>query len=435
MQHSSSRFLRRGAIAAAAVSALAFVSIAAVTAQPRGGGFGPGGAPGGPAAGGPAGRRGGFGGPRGGFGDPGSALDAPFVGLTTDGTPEAGLFDVEPTGVSTAPVRAAADRLLATLDATQREQIMFPVDDTEWRNWANIHRFARQGVSVADMTETQREAAYGLLKASLSARGYDTARDIMRLNHHLAELVNNFDEYGEHLYWFSLMGTPSADEPWGWQIDGHHLIVNYFVLGDQIVMTPTFMGSEPVRAESGQYAGTEVLQDEQRLALELMQSLDTEQRRAAIVSATKGRSENRAEMMSDNVVVAQEGLPVTRLNGAQRDRLLALVGLYVGNMDAGHAAVRMDEIRAHLDATTFAWKGSVEPDGVFYYRVQSPVVYIEFDHQGPVALDGPPNEATRRHIHTVVRTPNGNDYGKDLLRQHYEEYRDDPSHGHITAAP
>jgi hypothetical protein len=25
---------------------------------------------------------------------------------------------------------------------------------------------------------------------------------------------------------------------------------------------------------------------------------------------------------------------------------------------------------------------------------------------------------TRDHIHTIVRTPNGNDYGKDLLRQH-----------------
>jgi hypothetical protein len=422
---------RRAATAATAISALVLICVAAVTAQPRGGGFGPGGAPAGGAPGaGP--RGGGFGGPR--FGDPGSALEAPFVGLTTDGTPVSDLFEIETTGVATAPVRAAAERFIAALDAEQREQVAFAVDDTEWRNWANIHRFAREGVSVADMSEAQRAAAYDLLRASLSARGYETARDIMRLNHHLAELVDNFDEYGEHLYWFSLMGTPSAEEPWGWQLDGHHLVVNYFVLGDQIVMTPTFMGSEPVRAESGQYAGTEVLQAEQRLALELMQALDTEQRRDAIVSATKSRGENRAEMMSDNVVVAPEGLPATRLNAAQRDRLLALVESYVGNMDAGHAAVRMDEIRAHLDATTFAWKGSVEPDGVFYYRVQSPVVYIEFDHQGPVALDGPRNEATRRHIHTVMRTPNGNDYGKDLLRQHYEAYRDDPTHGHRAAA-
>jgi hypothetical protein len=30
----------------------------------------------------------------------------------------------------------------------------------------------------------------------------------------------------------------------------------------------------------------------------------------------------------------------------------------------------------------------------------------------------PADRPTRDHIHTIVRTPNGNDYGKDLLRQH-----------------
>ncbi len=51
------------------------------------------------------------------------------------------------------------------------------------------------------------------------------------------------------------MGTPSATEPWGWQLDGHHLIINYFVLGDQVVMTPSFFGSEPVIADGRQVQG------------------------------------------------------------------------------------------------------------------------------------------------------------------------------------
>jgi len=89
---------------------------------------------------------------------------------------------------------------------------------------------------------------------------------------------------------------------------------------------------------------------------------------------------------------------------------------------------------AHLDRTHFAWKGRVEPDGVFYYRIQSPVIYIEYDHQGPTALAGPRDVATRNHVHSVVRTPNGNDYGKDLLRQHYELYANDPAHGHVAEA-
>jgi hypothetical protein len=361
-----------------------------------------------------------------------AALAEPFTGLLAAEKVD-GLFSIAPTGVSTAGVRSAAENLLAVLDEAQRTRVLFPVDDSEWRNWANVHRFPRQGVALDEMTDVQRDAAYALLRAGLSSKGYETSRDIMRLNHHLAELVDNFDEYGEYLYFITIMGKPSAAEPWGWQLDGHHLVINYFVLGDQVVMTPTFMGSEPMSATSGKYAGTAILEDEQTLAIAFMQSLDAEQRAAAVQSGRKGRGENRAEMMRDNVTVPYEGLTATRLDAEQRRKLLELIELYVGNMDDGHATVKMDEAMAHLDATYFAWKGSIEPNGVFYYRIQSPVIYIEFDHQGPTALDGPRDTATRNHVHSVVRTPNGNDYGKDLLRQHYEAYADDQSHGHAPA--
>jgi hypothetical protein len=110
--------------------------------------------------------------------------------------------------------------------------------------------------------------------------------------------------------------------------------------------------------------------------------------------------------------------------------LVDLVAEYVGNMADGHARVRMDEVRAHLDETFFAWIGDTAPQAAFYYRVQSPVILIEFDHQGPIALPGPRDVPTREHVHTVVRTPNGNDYGKELLRQHYETHRGDSTHGH-----
>ena len=140
-------------------------------------------------------------------------------------------------------------------------------------------------------------------------------------------------------------------------------------------------------------------------------------------------------MLSDNVTVPYGGVAATALDRAQRERLLELIGLYVGAMADGHAAIKMEEVRAHLDATYFSWKGATGPDAIFYYRIHSPVIYIEFDHQGPVALDGPRGVATRRHIHSVMRTPNGNDYGNDLLRQHYAAYADDPAHGHVRNEP
>ena len=83
----------------------------------------------------------------------------------------------------------------------------------------------------------------------------------------------------------------------------------------------------------------------------------------------------------------------------------------------------MDEVRQHLDETHFAWIGETRPDSVFYYRIQSPVILIEFDHQPPYQHAGRGRgNPTRQHIHSVVRTPNGNDYGKDLLRQHYQQH-------------
>jgi hypothetical protein len=280
------------------------------------------------------------------------------------------------------------------------------------------------------MSPEQRERAYTLLRTSLSAKGYNTSRDIMRLNHHLGELVSNFSEYNEHLYWFTVMGEPTAGAPWGWQIDGHHLIINYFVLGDQVVMTPTFMGSEPVTATSGKYKGTSILQLEQDLGLRFMQSLPPELQKIALIAPKSGRSENVAEMFKDNVVIPFRGLRADRMSEEHRSKLLELIGLYVENIKEEHAKVRLEEVRTHLNETYFAWKGKLDTDAIFYYSIHSPVIFIEFDHQGPIALSGPRNVPTRHHIHSVVRTPNGNDYGSDLLRQHYKAHANDPAHGH-----
>jgi hypothetical protein len=355
-------------------------------------------------------------------------LAEPFKGITTDGEVVRGLFPIRSTGVSTAPVREAAGAFLATLTPEQRDKTVFSVDDPEWRKWMNQHYYIRQGTGFNEMTAAQRKAVLDLLRASLSAKGLQQSRDIMRLNHTLGELNNNnFKDYGEWLYWITVMGAPSEKEPWGWQLDGHHLVINYFVLGDQVVMTPTFMGSEPVTATSGKYKGTTVLQDEQNKGLALINALDEAQRKQAIIEVSKTGNNNVGEAFKDNIVLDYAGIHAVEFTAKQKEQLLDLIGEYVRNMRNGHAKVKMDEVRRHLDETRFAWIGETGPNSVFYYRIHSPVVLIEFDHQRPIALPHlEPNKPTRQHIHTVIRTPNGNDYGKDLLRQHYEQH----SHPH-----
>ena len=348
-------------------------------------------------------------------------LREPFLGVTAAGETEPDLFRIEATGVSTEPIREAAVTFLATLTPEQRSRTLFPVDDLEWRRWANISISTRQGVGLLEMDAAQTAAAFGLMAATLSTRGFETSRNIMRLEGYLADLMDDHDEYGERRYWFTVMGEPSASGPWGWQLDGHHLIVNCFVLGDQVVLTPTFMGSEPPRADTGRFAGTAILEEELAAGLALINALDDEQRAVAIIDPDKTANDNRGELFQDNAVVPYEGLRLGGLDDAQREIALELVGLYTGNLRPGHAEVRLAEVVRHWDDTYFAWVGDTSPEAVFYYRIHSPVILIEYDHQTPVALEVP-DRPSRNHVHTVVRTPNGNDYGKDLLRQHLLEH-------------
>ena len=352
-----------------------------------------------------------------------------YTGVTTHGAPAEGLFGIHSTGVSTEPIQRAAKDFLGSLTSEQVAKTVFPVDDPEWRKWMNQHFYIRQGMGFDEMQEVQRNAAFGLLRESLSARGLKLTRDIMKLNHTLGELNgDNFVEYGEWLYWITIMGEPSSTEPWGWQLDGHHAIINYFVLGDQVVMTPFFVGSEPVIAETGKYMGTSIMQVEQSRGLAMLRALSEVQQEQAVIQVSKTGNDNLGEAFKDNIVLDYAGVSVASWSDTQKDQLLELIELYIGNLRDGHARVRMEEVTAHLNDTFFAWIGGTDDEAVFYYRIHSPVILIEFDHQQPAGLrhlfssDLP----IRQHVHAVIRTPNGNDYGKDLLRQHYKAHPHTP---------
>ena len=354
-----------------------------------------------------------------------TSLAEDFKGVTSDGTVVPGLFSLGKTGQGTRPIKNAVNAFLASLDPQERDAATFPVDGDEWRKWSNIHIFLmRHGAVLDEMNSVQRDLALGVLKASLSSKGYKLARDIMKLNYAIGEITGKFEEYDEWLYWLSIMGTPSDDEPWGWQIDGHHVIINTLIVGDQLVMTPAFLGSEPVAVYDGKYAGTRVFEEEETAGLKLALSLSKDQRSKAVISDTVPR-EVFTTAYRDNFELKFEGIRYNELAGDQQAMLLDIIGLYVNVTRPEHANVKMEEVKRHLNETYLAWMGDIEGDGVFYYRVHSPVILIEFDHLPGIALDN--DEPSRDHIHTVVRTPNGNDYSKDLLRQH----RQQEAHAHV----
>jgi hypothetical protein len=344
------------------------------------------------------------------------ATAAPFVGLTNDGTVIPNLFRHKP-GPSLAPVVEAAEAFVAALEPGQRRAMTFDLEADHWRTWSNIHIFTmRDGVCLADLRPPQRDKALALVRASMSAAGYELARDVMKLNEHVVEITGKPEAYGEWYYWMSLFGTPSRTEPWGWQIDGHHLIINCFVIGDAMVLTPNFMGSEPIDARFGKYKGTVILRAEEAQGYGLMKAFSPEQRAKATIG-DKLPFDVFATAFRDNMTMKFEGLRHDELDKRQQELLAALIKVYVDRVPPGHAAIRLEEVMGTIKDTWFSWIGPCNDKDAFYYRIHSPTILIEFDHQAGIVFEN--EHHTRDHIHTLVRTPNGGDYGKDLLKQHY----------------
>src|SRR5690606_29958038 len=211
-----------------------------------------------------------------------AALREPLRGVTTDGTVRTGLRSLPGAGVSTQPIAAAAPAVLAAPSPEPPPRRSLPIDADEWRMWINVHmNHFRHGVLLEDLAPAVRELALDIVRATLSARGFQTARAIMRINQLIAELTGDFAAFGEWPYFVSIFGDPGTDAPWGWQIDGHHLCVNTVVFDGRIVTTPTFMGSEPRRIRQGPLAGTSLFDPEEAFGLDLIRSLDTTQRARA----------------------------------------------------------------------------------------------------------------------------------------------------------
>ena len=303
-------------------------------------------------------------------------------------------------------VVAAVEALYDVLDPAQRAVLRHDLDDAKRRNWSNLPAgvlgFDRNGVRLGDLTDEQRAAVFDVLRASLSAGGFDRVSQIVRADEMLARTSWRADRFGwtEDNYWFAVFGTPSATEAWAWQFGGHHLAVNVTLHGDRMFLTPTFLGVEPATYED-KGATFAPLRPALDRGLALMAALDPAHRAAATV-------ENRPREVyagagRDDVRPALEGAGTGEWPPAQQEMLLDLVAGWVGLLPGAAAEARLDEIAADLDETRFAWNGPTDGSGAVYYQVQGPRLLIEFSTQGDVG-------DTSGHFHSIYRDPT-NEYG------------------------
>lgn len=364
----------------------------------------------------------------------GEAAREPFRGITTSGMIEPDLFSLSAENAPVTEMVAAASRLLSIVTPGDRAKLVHGLDSVNRRLWLNPELYLfRHGLRLDEISAETRTAIFDFLRTTLSERGYTKMRDCMYMNAFLGTVMAAPLILNEYSYNFTLFGEPSLTEPWGWQFHGHHLVMNCQIIGEQMVMTPCFWGAEPNEVDHGPRRGLKLFTDEENIALELYQTLPLDLRERVVLypnacdpAVPPGRLHPADHLHltgfgQDNRVIPYEGARVADFDRASKDKLIELVDVYHRHLPEGPRTARIADIEKHLDDTRFCWIGGTGLEDPFYYRIQSPVTIIEFDHHAGVFLAN--TTAKRFHIHTLMRTPNGNDYGMALIRQYCDSHQ------------
>ncbi|HVT69563.1 MAG TPA: DUF3500 domain-containing protein [Trebonia sp.] len=338
----------------------------------------------------------------------------------------------------TARMTAAARALLSAVTGEARTVLNPGFDDFDLesprRLWTYLPVTDRPGLPLRALSDAQRKLAHELILASVSMEGYSKVVAVMAMEH-VRRALTRLPMFDPERYYFRIFGDPGAGAaPWGWQLAGHHISLNFTVAGDQLSGTPCMFGSVPAS-----YGALSPLGHEETQGYDFVRRLNDEQRARAVIwhrpppdFATRLSGRIGERELPDSVFPPE---PDYRIEDDERDalayirsgprgiggadltaeQLLALVDLvrrFTGRLPADVAEAEM----ARLDAAGpenlwFAWAGSTVPGDRHYYRVQGPDLLIEHDN----------TQSNGNHVHSVWRVPGG-DFGDDLLEKHYREH-------------
>ena len=309
-----------------------------------------------------------------------------------------------------APLAAAAEEFLATLDAGQLSKAALPFASDERENFHYTPR-DRAGLPFKEMSGSQREAAIKLLEATLSEKGKLKVTQIMSLESVLAEIEKDPIKRDPAKYFVSIFGTPGDPKGWGWRFEGHHISLNFtFVDGKKISLTPSFLGSNPGEVREGPRVGLRVLAAEEELARALLVTLLTDDKSGVIFSNQAPTDVFTAESRKATAL-EPVGVAVPEMSETQRKALLQLISEYIGRYRMDLADADMAKIeKAGIDQIRFGWSGGIKPGEAYYYRIQGPTFLIESVN----------SQNNANHIHAVWRDVSG-DFGRDILAEHFQQ--------------
>jgi hypothetical protein len=325
-----------------------------------------------------------------------------------------------PAAKASREMAGAAKNLWASLSADQKQKIAFDFNDALRHDWHFIPR-PRKGLPLKEMSGEQKALAHALLASGLSQSGYIKAETIVSLEQILASIEKGRGPVRDtELYFFNIFGNPdsSTKEPWGWRFEGHHLSLNFTIVGDKgVVGGPTFMGTNPAEVRSGPRQGLRVLMEEEELARALVKTLDEGQRKKGVV-LEKAPGDILSLAARKATPLHPAGILMTELKPEQKELLNSIVVLYAERLRPELAGNDLGKImKAGVEKIGFAWAGEMERGKPHYYRIQGPTFLIEYDN----------TQNNANHVHSVWRDFE-NDFGDDLLKKHYETAT--AEHGH-----
>ena len=304
----------------------------------------------------------------------------------------------------------AARAWLAQLDERQRREAWLEWTSRLRENWHYVPR-SRPGIALRAMNAAQTSAAWDLLGALLSARGIAQVKGQLTIEGILGELSGSLSFRDPGNYALVIFGDPAGTGPWAWRFEGHHLSISVLVApGHGVAVTPVFLGANPARVpDRHAHAGFRLVGAEEDAAFTLVQSLEGTARTQAIL-ADRSLGDIVSGPGREGSLQRYEGIPLARLNEAQRSGIMRILELYAGTMREEIAAPVLAKVHeAGIDALHFAWAGSLARGRPHYFRVHGPTALVEYDN----------TQDSANHVHSVWIDPQSL-FGRDLLKTHYQ---------------
>ncbi len=295
-----------------------------------------------------------------------------------------------------------------------------------WHNTPANSRGKRDGITYGDLSAQQLKKFKSMMQLFLSTDGYQKVNDITVFSEGWLNEIKS-DIWNPSFYSIDMFGDPEKSGSWGFQLDGHHCVVNFLVNGDNVSIVPAFLGGEPAKATFNGKA-FDIFKDERDLALTLYNGLNASEKNVSITkSATRALKVGAAERAGQpdpyindyDYSIFKKGLKYSEMSTKTKENLIILMKEYVYNLNQNFADLWWNDINEHIDDTYFVWIDNVEKPtstSQFYYRIYNPYLWVEFNTEDVTGANEN-NMEPWNHIHTITRIPNnpktnnGGDYG------------------------